>query len=101
MGCPCVLQAKSPIIRDSISLYHILNTVAITTFRTTQFLADLPLVRSIRCYGYDVSGNISQCSYQFYTASSACDERYVAGLQCEGTIGSEHHFYFVMIINLT
>ena len=78
----------TPLLQQPIHNVMIINSItmiAIATFTTTRNSGDFYLFRSLSCYGYDPSGNISQCSYQLYTVNSVCNERYVAGLHCEGT----------------
>lgn len=59
---------------------------AISSDFTTVVLPDEVLtIASISCSGSFVStSNVSQCYFNFATASSACDTRYAAGLHCEG-----------------
>ena len=57
-------------------------TTAIATFQASGHPSDIFIVQSLSCYGYN--SNISQCAITFYTKRSQCDERYAAGLHCEG-----------------
>ena len=60
-----------------------LTNTAIGTFRTFPIPNDGFLVQSLSCSGYNISGNISQCSLQFTTGCSGTSSN-AAGLRCEG-----------------
>ena len=53
-------------------------------FQASAHPGDIFIVESLSCFGYNSYSNISQCAFIFYTKSSYCDERYAAGLNCEG-----------------
>lgn len=71
------------IIIERISFFQ---TTAIATFQASAHPRDTTMVQSLSCYGYSSDSNISRCAITFYTKSSHCDERYVAGLHCEGRL---------------
>ena len=68
----------------STLLLLLLNIAAISTFTAISLPDDKFLVQSLFCYRYNLSGNISQCNFNFYTKDSYCNERYSVGLQCQG-----------------
>ena len=69
---------------------------AIMTFSATAPPDDNFILYSLWCSGYNLDLNVSQCSFNFYTVDSRCNDRYAAGLHCEGKLCASDNYNHIL-----